>query len=133
MLAVEPDEVLSFVRGDFVSELRKGTEDNPDGYLTLTKQALESGRLKLSATGSTYVPGALKDLVSFTACHLFTYSMIAFMMLRIYEMGRDAMADDAFPKSLILAGIGVAVFGAGFTAILARRDPQMIAARARDE
>ena len=68
-LVIQPDtlrnEVLSFVRGDFVSELRKfGGDDGkiPDGYLTLTKQAIESGRLKQSASGATYVPGALKDL-----------------------------------------------------------------------
>ncbi len=68
-LVIQPDtlrnEVLSFVRGDFVSELRKFNDEGgkvPDGYLTLTKQAIESGRLKQSASGATYVPGALKDL-----------------------------------------------------------------------
>ncbi len=34
-------------------------------------------------------PGALRDLVSLTGCHVLTYSMIFFMMLRVYEPDAD--------------------------------------------
>ena len=66
---IEPEtrrnEVLSFLRGDVITALRAGLDENGEvapGHLTLTSHAIESGRVKQSASGSTYVPGALKDL-----------------------------------------------------------------------
>src|SRR6476660_6982223 len=67
-------------------------------------------------------PGALQDLVSLTACHLLTYSIVGFVMLRLYEPDTELRQVLAVRPAPILAFPLAAVIGAGVYPVLSMLD-----------
>ena len=63
-------------------------------------------------------PGALQDLVSLTGCHVLTYSLVAFLMLRIYEPDADIRQVLAVRPAPALAFPLCVAIGAGVYPIL---------------
>ena len=72
-------------------------------------------------------PGALEDLVSLTGCHLLSYSLMVFLMLRLYEPEADVLQVLAVRRAPLLAFPLAAAIGAGLYPILSVVDD--IAAR----
>ena len=58
-------------------------------------------------------PGALQDLVSLTGCHVLTYSLVAFVMLRMYEPDTGVLRVFAIRRAPVLAFPLAAIVGAG--------------------
>lgn len=63
-------------------------------------------------------PGALEDLVSLTACHLLTYSMIVFLILRLYEPDTEVLEVLGVRRAPLWAFPLAAVIGAGVYPVL---------------